>query len=219
MDDDTTDRPNPLLGLVETLESDERIDPLLERLEPVTAAVGRSPAAPVLRGEPLGHALHPLLTDIPLGCWVATGLLDLVGGRSARPAARRLVALGLVASVPTVMSGLVELDGIDDRRTARVAAVHGLGNAVVACCYTASWRARRRDHHVRGVLWGFAGGLGAVATGYLGGHLSFARSVGTGERGASPAGRGTPVGDLPSVVSTPSTEESPSRGLESTVLG
>jgi hypothetical protein len=29
--------------------------------------------------------------------------------------------------------------------------------------------------------------LGAVATGYLGGHLSFARSVGTGERGASPA--------------------------------
>jgi uncharacterized membrane protein len=219
MDADPTERPNPMLELVDALESDQRVDPLLARVEPAAAAVGRSAAAPLLRGDPIGHALHPLMTDIPLGCWVAAGLLDLLGGRTGRPAAQRLVALGLVASVPTVMSGLVELDGIDDRRNARVAAVHGLGNAVVACCYTASWRARRRDHHVRGVLWGFVGGLGAVATGYLGGHLSFARSVGTGERGVAPSARRAQAGDGPSAGGVPPTEESPSRGLESTAPG
>jgi hypothetical protein len=35
-----------------------------------------------------------------------------------------------------------------------------------------------------GVGWGLAGGALAWVTGYLGGHLSFGRSVGVGERGS-----------------------------------
>ena len=31
-----------------------------------------------LRGDWLGHPLHPALTDVPIGCWTASVLLDLV---------------------------------------------------------------------------------------------------------------------------------------------
>jgi hypothetical protein len=65
----------------------------------------------------------------------------------------------------------------------RVGAVHALGNAGVAASYALSWRARRKGHHARGVLLALAGGAGAMITGYLGGHLSYARAVGVGPRG------------------------------------
>jgi nitrite reductase/ring-hydroxylating ferredoxin subunit len=38
-------------------------------------------------------------------------------------------------------------------------------------CFTASWLARRRGHHSRGVLWGLAGSTVATGGGFLGGHL------------------------------------------------
>ena len=42
------------------------------------------PAGPVkdaLSGSWLGHALHPLLTDVPIGLWTSALTLDWVGGR------------------------------------------------------------------------------------------------------------------------------------------
>jgi uncharacterized membrane protein len=131
----------------------------------------------------MGHALHPLLTDLPLGCWMSAGILDLLGGRGARRSAQRLVGVGLLAVPPTVASGLSDWSTLRDPRTRRVGAVHGVGNALVAFLYFRSWRARRKGHHLRGVGLGLAGGMGAWVTGYLGGHLSFARRAGTGERG------------------------------------
>ena len=38
---------------------------------------------------------------------------------------------------------------------------------------------------MKGVILAMLGGCGALVTGYLGGHLSFARHVGSGERGMS----------------------------------
>jgi uncharacterized membrane protein len=137
----------------------------------------------MLRGEHLGHALHPLLTDLPLGCFLSAALLDLVGGRSSRRAAQRLVGLGLLMVPPTAASGLVDWSDVQEPRSRRVGIVHAIGNTAVAACYFASWRARRRDHHLRGRLLGFVGGALAVGTGYLGGHLTLARGVGHGERG------------------------------------
>ena len=70
----------------------------------------------VAGGEWLGHALHPLLTDLPLGCWLSAGLLDLLGGRRGRPAAQRLVALGLLFVPVTAASGLVDWTSASDVR-------------------------------------------------------------------------------------------------------
>ena len=45
----------------------------------------RGPLADLARGTPLGHPLHPALTDLPIGFWTSSLLLDIVGGRRSPP--------------------------------------------------------------------------------------------------------------------------------------
>jgi uncharacterized membrane protein len=180
---DAAAAPNWLRGTIASLEGSDTIDRTFPTLERAAAPVSRGRAASVLRGEWLGHALHPLLTDLPLGCWVSAGMLDVFGGRRSRRSAQRLVGAGLLMVPPTVASGLSEWTMLRDPRTRRVGAVHAIGNTFVALAYYRSWRARRRGHHARGVALGLVGGGLGWLTGYLGGHLSFARGAGQGERG------------------------------------
>jgi uncharacterized membrane protein len=175
--------PEWLRDWVRRLESDGRLDRPAEALKPIATGVGASRRGLVLQGRAIGHALHPLITDLPLGCWMSANLLDLFGGRQSRTAARRLVGFGLLAVPGTVATGLADYADIHDRPERRVAVVHAAGNVAVAALYLASWRARGRGRIGAGKALGMAGGLLAMSTGYLGGHLSFARSVGTGERG------------------------------------
>src|SRR3954463_14520764 len=72
----------------------------------VRGAVPRGPVKDTLSGTPLGHALPPPPTDVPSGSWTSALILDLFGGRDARPASRRLIAAGVLASLPTAASGL-----------------------------------------------------------------------------------------------------------------
>lgn len=141
--------------------------------------------ANVLRGEPLGHAMHPMLTDVPLGMWSATIVLDLVGRGRWAHASQTLTIAGLLGAVPTVASGLAEWDKIpdDDRGTA---AVHAVSNSVAATCFVASAIARGRRRHGIAATASLLGGVAALAGGYLGGHLSFGREVGPGPRRPEP---------------------------------
>jgi len=180
--DDEMTVPGWLQHGVRRLEDMVQLDRVTVLVDQAARPVGAGRTGQALRGQWLGHALHPLLTDLPLGCWLGAGLLDLVGGQRGRDRARRLVGLGLVAAVPTALAGLAEFAVVRDARSRRVAAVHGLGNAAVVALYVKSWSARPRSR-TRGVMWGLAGGSLAWMTGYLGGHLSFARGVGVGPRG------------------------------------
>ncbi len=134
----------------------------------------------VLRGEQIGHALHPVLTDFPLGAWTSTTLLDLFGGRRARPAATGLLAFGLAAAVPTALAGLAEW-----RETTgparRVGVVHASVNGAAFTLYAASLAARLRRRRFRAVALAVAGGVVATIGGYLGGHLSLVLKVGTAD--------------------------------------
>jgi len=175
--------PPALRAAVERIEGDARLDAAADRVGALAAErLADGPVGGALRGDWLGHALHPLRTDFPLGCWISAGLLDLVGGRRARPAAQRLVGLGVVLAVPTALAGAADFATVRDRRARRVGVVHAAGNAAVGALYALSWRARRRGAHATGVLLGMAGGTLAWGTGYLGGHLSFVRGVGHGAR-------------------------------------
>jgi nitrite reductase/ring-hydroxylating ferredoxin subunit/uncharacterized membrane protein len=124
--------------------------------------------------------VHPLLTDLPIGTWTSAVVLDLVGGRAARPASRRLIAAGIVAAVPAATTGLNDWadttpasDGVR-----RIGAVHAVANVTGLGLFAASLAARMRDRHAKGVALGLAG-MGAMTVGgHLGGHLSFARAVG-----------------------------------------
>ena len=146
----------------------------------VRGAVPRGPVKDTLSGTPLGHALHPLLTDLPIGTWTSATLLDVVGGRAARPASRRLIAAGVLAAVPTAATGLndwADTTPADDG-VRRIGAVHAVANVVALGLYAASWSARRRGRQRDGVALGLAG-MGALTVGgHLGGHLAYAKAVG-----------------------------------------
>jgi uncharacterized membrane protein len=175
--------PEWLRRNVRQIEDNQSLDKLVEAARPVGEAMAAGRRGEILRGQWLGHAFHPLMTDLPLGCWISSGLLDLLGGKSGRRASRRLTGLGLLFVPPTVASGWADWSSTTDQRVKRVGVVHAVGNVVVAALYFFSWRARRREHHARGKVLGLLGGTLAWATGYLGGHMSFARGSSVEERG------------------------------------
>src|SRR3954453_14470688 len=175
--------PRWLEGALVRIEGSDELDHLGGSLQTVAARVAQGPRGDVLRGTWLGNALPPLLTDFPLGCWASAGLLDLLGGRSSRRAAQRLVGLGMLFVPATAASGVADWSILEEPPARRVGVLHALGNTAVTLLYLASWRARRHHRQLRGVAFAMAGGLLAWGTGYLGGHLSLARGVGTGPRG------------------------------------
>jgi nitrite reductase/ring-hydroxylating ferredoxin subunit/uncharacterized membrane protein len=146
----------------------------------VRGAIPKGPVKDALSGVPIGHAAHPLMIVLPIGTWTSAVVLDLVGGVESRTAARRLIATGILASLPTSATGLNDwadtTPASDDVR--RVGAVHAVANVTALALYTASLAARRAGRHGRGVALGLAG-MGAVTVGgHLGGHLSYSKAVG-----------------------------------------
>ena len=167
-----------LRRFVDTIGHAEALDAPIAAVQGVTGRLfGSDRVKRVLSGAPLGHRLHPMLTDIPIGCWTSASVLDAIAWRSGRASARRLTALGIVAALPTVASGLSDWSDTDTEER-RIGFVHAGGNSIGILLEIASWSARRRGHHVRGAVLG-ATAIGVMTfAGYLGGHLVFARRVG-----------------------------------------
>jgi len=161
------------------LEGATALDGPVHALEPpVRALCGTGARASVLRGEWLGHAVHPLLTDVALGTWTSASLLGLFGGPDSSAAARRLVGTGLLAAAPTAWTGWAEWSAAGSRDK-RVGLVHAVTNGVAIGVYAASWLARRRGRHATGARLALLGAAVSGAAAYLGGHLTEARKVGT----------------------------------------
>ncbi len=159
------------------LERERSLDRAVAALRPFAEAVaGDGTRRRLLEGQPVGHALHPVLSDVPLGAWLSAAVLDLTGGRQARPAATRLLGLGILTAVPTAVTGWVEWAGADEEQR-RVGVVHAGSNNVALGLYTASWFARRRNRHGLGLALSFGAGGCAAAGGFLGSHMSLARKV------------------------------------------
>jgi uncharacterized membrane protein len=158
------------------LEHDSRLDIMIRVADPVAERLGSGVRGALLRGKWLGHALHPMLTDLPIGFWTSAFVLDVVGGRRSQPAAQKLIGIGLLSVVPTAAAGLVDWSDIDDTPRRRVGVAHAVSNSVAAALYTLSWISRRRGRHLAGVLLGVAAGTAATVGGHLGGHLVFGSS-------------------------------------------
>ncbi|NUO92753.1 MAG: DUF2231 domain-containing protein [Dermatophilaceae bacterium] len=174
-----TTTPPPAVGLVERLvEGRPSLDAPAAALAPLAAHLrGTGAWRRLVTGEAMGHAAHPFLTDLPIGFWTSSALLDLVGGPGAAAASRRLVGAGLASAPAAALTGVVEYAGIG-ARPRRVAVVHAGLNVVSLGLYAASWAARPR-HRGRGVALGLAGLSVAGLSAYLGGHLAIGEKVGT----------------------------------------
>lgn len=150
---------------------------------PAAKLVGTGPMKDLLSGTWLGHPVHPLLTDVPIGAWTSALVLDLMGvfggsGAASRRGADTLVALGVVAALPTAASGLSDLsDEVEDSILA-VGAAHAIGNVVALGLFTASCAARLRGKRARGIALSVLGTGALAASGFLGGHLSYRKGLG-----------------------------------------
>ncbi len=161
-----------LRELIGKLEGLEGLDGVSDRLAgAVNSAVG--PVKSLLSGTWLEHPLHPLLTDLPIGCWSGAVILDLFGGAAAADAVDPLVGLGALAAVPAVLSGLSDwADSYGPER--RVGLVHAAAGVTGLGLFAASLVAGGRGARRLRLL-----GLATVsAGGYLGGHLTFGRGLG-----------------------------------------
>jgi len=174
-----TDRPPALVRWTLRLEEATSLDGPVRALEPhVRALFGSGTRGSVLRGDWLGHAVHPVLTDVVLGTWTSATLLDLFGGRDAPGPAQRLVGVGLLAVAPTAWTGWAEWSAAEPRNQ-RVGLVHAAANGLVISLYAASWSARRRGQHGVGARLALAGAAVSGVGAYLGSHLATARKVGS----------------------------------------
>ncbi len=167
-----------LRKLIKSIEDLNALDDVSGRLAGwVQQATRREAVENALSGTWLGHQLHPVLTDLPIGAWAMASALDLTAGRSGATAARRLVGIGLVAALPTAATGASDWSTTMGA-TQRVGVVHALANLSATLLQAASWMARRRGRRVTGMALSGAGlGISAGAA-YLGGHLTLVRGIG-----------------------------------------
>jgi uncharacterized membrane protein len=181
---------SPLNALAGRLESVEALDgPGRMAGRAVRGLIPDGAAKDVLSGAWLGHAVHPILTDIPIGVWTSAVLLDWTGGKASRSAADRLVLTGVLAAGATVVTGWSDWADAEQDNAAvrRSGLVHAAANAMATALMFGSYVARKRGTRGRARLLSLAGSAALGAGGWLGGHLSYTLGAGV-TAGAPTAG-------------------------------
>lgn len=167
-----------LRGTVRLIGRWQAIDGISDAVSDLVAKLtGSTPVKNLLSGTFMGHPLHPALTDVPIGAWLAATTVDVVAGERDAAAAQTLVGLGVLAAVPTGISGSSDWSttyGPDKR----IGLVHAVVNISATTLQAASWLARRRGHRGRGAVLSLVGLGLTLGSAYLGGHLTLSRGVG-----------------------------------------
>jgi len=135
----------------------------------------------ILHGTWLGHPLHPVLTDIPVGAWSLAAIFDtleLTGSKKYKKAADVSVAVGLVGALGSAVTGLTDWSGTDGKKR-KIGLMHAMLNVTGTALYGTSLALRSKNKtRDTGIALSFAG-LGIVSlAAYLGGHLVFGEQVG-----------------------------------------
>ena len=161
------------MHLISNLERAVALDRLIEAGQRVARLLPPGRARDTLHGVPLGHPLHPMLVQVPMGTWLSASLLDTWPGNETT--SRRLVLAGLAASVPAMLAGAADWSEQHEQQM-RIGLVHALANTVAITLYTASATIPARGRALR------LAGLAAVAAGgFLGGHLAYRQSAGANQ--------------------------------------
>jgi hypothetical protein len=175
----STEPPPSIVRWTRLLEDATALDAPVRALEPsIRKLFGTGTRGSMLRGNWLGHAVHPVLTDVVIGTWTSATVLDLFGGRDSSEPAKRLIGIGLLAVGPTAWTGWAEWSAAGSRDQ-RVGLVHAVTNGLAIGVYASSWMARKRGRHDAGAWLALAGAAVSGVGAYLGGHLATTRKVGS----------------------------------------
>src|SRR5262245_9335873 len=128
----------------------EKLQPAIDR---ALSAAGGQPLKDFLNGVWLGHPLHPVFTDVPLGSWTTALVLDALDEISGHDgfghAADAAVAVGLVGAITAAVTGMADWQHLDGEER-RVGLLHGLLNTGAALLYTRSLMLRQQDERRAG---------------------------------------------------------------------
>ncbi len=184
---------------VDLVERQQWLDPVESGLQRAVGGTFDSAGAAgrkirnFLHGVWLGHPLHPVLTDLPLGAWTAAVILDAVDDRSGADLA---VKVGLAGAVGAALTGLTDWQATDGPAR-RIGLAHGLLNTAAATLFAISLAERKRRRRDAGRTLAAIGYAVAVASAYFGGHLVYRKRIGVDHSadGNTPPAEWTPVLD------------------------
>jgi nitrite reductase/ring-hydroxylating ferredoxin subunit/uncharacterized membrane protein len=132
-----------------------------------------------MHGVSLGHPLHPVFTDIPIGAWTAALALDASanGDSGMRRAATFAMGVGLLGAAASAVTGLTDWSETDGRAR-REGLLHGLLNIAATTLMATAYMRRKSDGHAGGRALAWAGYGIALGSAYLGGDLVYRHRLG-----------------------------------------
>lgn len=175
--------PGRILKAMGRLENAAALDGGVDRIRSTVRAAPLGRARDVLHGRWLGHPVHPLLVQVPIGTWLSAAVLDLLPGQ--RRGARTLVGVGLAAAAPAAVTGWTDWAELQ-RQQMRVGLVHAAANVTAVALYAGSFAARTGGRTALGKALGFAGLSVVSLGGAIGGHLAYRQASGANHAEAVP---------------------------------
>jgi nitrite reductase/ring-hydroxylating ferredoxin subunit len=146
---------------------------ITELLQPVVTKAEETGVMDFLHGRWLGHAFHPVLSDLPLGLWTASVLFDTL---NMDDAAAVMSGVGSSAAVGAALTGLADWT-VTHGRERRLALLHGLLNTGGLLLQIGSLAARLGGRRKWGRSLGWLGWIVSLGAAYVGGDLVFGRGL------------------------------------------
>ena len=143
-----------------------------------------------LHGKWLGHPLHPLITDIPIGAWTTAAILDtmeLFGSDKYKTGADAAVTVGLAGAAGAAVTGLTDWTGTTQiERKAGLA--HAILNVTATALYLTSAILRKnKKSRKTAISFSMLGYCITTASAYIGGNLVYNQQMGV-NHAAEPEG-------------------------------
>jgi nitrite reductase/ring-hydroxylating ferredoxin subunit/uncharacterized membrane protein len=174
---------NALERITDQPALDRIAEPLSRTIRAAYEAAGTAGqlAKNAAHGVWLGHPLHPVFTDLPLGAWTTGLVLDAVAAanhdRAMERAADVAIAVGLAGAAAAAVTGLTDWSETGGR-SRRTGLVHGLLNIAATTLYATAYMLRKNGSRRTGRSYAVAGYGIALGAAWFGGDLVYGQRIG-----------------------------------------
>jgi nitrite reductase/ring-hydroxylating ferredoxin subunit/uncharacterized membrane protein len=174
---------NTLSRLSDQPALDVIAEPLSHAIREMYSAAGSAGqrAKNAVHGVWLGHPLHPVFTDLPLGAWTTALVLDAVAAtnrdRTMERAADIAIAVGLAGAAGAAVTGLTDWSETSGHAR-RTGLLHGLLNIAATTLLATAYLLRRNGSRGSGKTCALAGYGIAAGAAWLGGDLVYGQRIG-----------------------------------------
>ena len=189
---------NAIATLTDQPALDSIAEPLSRAVRGAYEAAGPAGqrAKNALHGVWLGHPLHPVFTDLPIGAWTTGLVLDAVAAtnhdRAMARAADVAIAVGLAGAAAAAVTGLTDWSETSGK-SRRTGLIHGLLNIAATTLYATAFALRKNGARSSGQTCAFAGYGIAVGAAWLGGDLVYGQRIGVNHAAVEAPESFTPV--------------------------